>query len=74
VVESCNASADTCTFEAVDPVLGTVRGASTVSASPGSTDEVSATATQGTLVAAVGWEHIVGFDPATAAVKWKWPG
>jgi hypothetical protein len=34
---------------------------------------VSVTQSPSTLVAAVGWSHIAGIDPTTAAVKWKWP-
>jgi outer membrane protein assembly factor BamB len=73
IVASCNSSADSCTFEAVDVQLGTIKSTSVVSASPGSVDQVTGTLTASSWVAAVGWEHVVGLDQKTAAIQWKWP-
>lgn len=73
VIVSCNSDADTCLFEAVDLQAGTIKGSSHVQAEPGSTDEVHVTVTPTSLEAVVGWDHVVGFDPTTAAVQWRWP-
>ena len=73
VIVSCNSTSDTCLFEAVDAATGTIKGSSTLAAEPGQVDEVNATATNTSLEVVVGWNHIVGLDPATAAVQWRWP-
>ena len=73
VIVSCNSTSDTCLFEAVDAATGTIKGSSTLPAEPGQVDEVNATATNTSLEVVVGWNHIVGLDPATAAVQWRWP-
>jgi outer membrane protein assembly factor BamB len=73
VIASCNSSADICLFEAVDLDTGTIKGSSTTSADPGSVDEITATVTPSSLEVVAGWSHIVGFDPTTAAIQWRWP-
>lgn len=73
VIVSCNSDCDTCLFEAVDVANGTIKGSSPLPVEPGQADEVHATATNSSLEVVVGWNHMVGLDPATAAVQWRWP-
>jgi outer membrane protein assembly factor BamB len=73
VIVSCNSDADTCLFEAVDPLTGTIKGSSLLPSEPGEVDEVQATVTAASLEVVVGWNHVVGFNPTTAAVEWRWP-
>lgn len=73
VIVSCSSDADTCVFEAIDTATGTIKGSFRLPAEPGQVDEVHATATTTSLEVVVGWNHIVGLDPTTAAVQWRWP-
>jgi len=73
VVISCNETADTCLFEAVNPTTGTIAGSVTVPADPADTEEVHAVVGTTSLFVTAGWDHVVGIDPTDAAVTWKWP-
>jgi len=73
VVVSCNETANTCLFEAVNPTTGTIAGSTTVPADPADTEEVHTVVGTTSLFVTAGWEHVVGIDPTTAAITWKWP-
>jgi outer membrane protein assembly factor BamB len=73
IIVSCNSNANTCKFEAIDSQTGTVVGSSTVTADPAEQQEVHLVNTPDTLLVTAGWNHVVGVDPATAAIRWSWP-
>jgi outer membrane protein assembly factor BamB len=73
MIVSCNRDASTCKFEAIDPQTGTVTGSSTVTADPAEQEQVQVVDTSTSLLVTAGWGHVVGIDPGTAAVQWKWP-
>ncbi len=73
VVISCNETANTCLFEAVNPTTGTIAGSVTVPADPADTEEVHAVVGTTSLFVTAGWDHVVGIDPTDAAVTWRWP-
>jgi outer membrane protein assembly factor BamB len=73
IVVSCDDDIKSCTFEAVDPRTGTISRTSKAAADPALKDEVHPVLSPTTLLVTVGWDHVVGFDPSTAAAVWKWP-
>jgi hypothetical protein len=73
IIVTCNSDSNTCKFEAIDPQVGTITGSSTVSADPAQQEEVHLVTGSTSLLVTAGWDHVVGIDPASAAVQWKWP-